>query len=63
MLWQGAENGPRGKLTHAQIAEIRQRYEAGGVFYKELAAEYGVTAATICRALRGRTYHECQKQK
>jgi hypothetical protein len=41
--------GPIGKLTDAQVREIRWRYDdgIGGVTQRELAAEYGVAASTI----------------
>ena len=35
------------KLTEDQVCEIRARYEAGGVFQRELATEYGVCRASV----------------
>ena len=34
-------------LTEAQVMEIRRRYRDGGVFQRELAAEYGVSRGAI----------------
>jgi hypothetical protein len=35
------------KLSSAQVIEIRARYAAGGVFHRELAAEFGVSVGLI----------------
>jgi hypothetical protein len=35
------------KLSSTQVIEIRARYEAGGVFHRELAAEFGVSRSLI----------------
>lgn len=43
------------KLTDAQVAEIRARYAAGGVFQRELAAEYGVSGNHIHRLVNGKS--------
>ena len=40
-------------LTPAQVAEIRQRYAAGGVTMKTLGAAYGVGYTTIQKIVRG----------
>jgi len=42
----GEEHGA--KLTWPQINEIRRRYRTGQFSYRELAAEYGVSASNIC---------------
>jgi hypothetical protein len=36
------EAHPDARLTQAQVDEIRERYSAGGVYQRELAAEFGV---------------------
>ena len=40
------------KLTTVQVREIRARYAAGGIFARELAPEYGVTAGSISDIVR-----------
>ena len=40
------------KLTGMQVLRICKRYEAGGVTYQELAAEFGVTREQIGRIIR-----------
>lgn len=40
------------KLTQIQVNEIRERYAAGGIFYRELAIEYKVSACQIGRIVR-----------
>lgn len=45
------------KLTEAQVIEIRQRYSAGGVLRRELAAEYGVSLGCIASVVSGRNWH------
>ena len=47
------ERMPTHKLTDAQVAEIRERYAAGGVMQKELAREYGVTQSHVSYVARG----------
>jgi len=42
------------KLTDRQVAEIRTRYDAGGISQYRLAAEYGVSRATIGDYITGR---------
>jgi hypothetical protein len=46
----------RAVLTDEQAAEIRQRYAAGGVIKRVLAAEYRVSINTIKLLLAGKTY-------
>ncbi len=43
------EKRPHAKLTESQVREIRRRYANGGVFYRELASEFGVGCGTIRR--------------
>lgn len=47
------ESTPSHVLTDAQVAEIRERYAAGGVYQSELAAEFGVGRGHIGRIVRG----------
>lgn len=46
-VYSKGEENPTSKLTAEQVREIRRRYEAGGVFQRELAAEFGVTVPHI----------------
>lgn len=39
------------KLREGQVLEIRRRYAAGGVSQSQLAREYGVNQAVICRII------------
>lgn len=43
---------PRAKLTERDVAEIRRRYDLGGVYQYELAEEFGVTQTTVSRITR-----------
>jgi hypothetical protein len=43
-------------LTPDQVEEIRQRYAAGGISQRKLAAADGVTAMAVNRIVNGRTY-------
>ncbi len=49
---------PRRKLTDAQVRDIRDMWAGGyaGVTQRELAAEYGVSSATIGDIVTGRTW-------
>lgn len=47
------ENKRSHRLSDAQVAEIRARYAAGGVFQKALAAEYGVSQQLVSHVVRG----------
>lgn len=47
---------PRAKLTVSDVKSIRKRYDPGVVSYAKLAAEYGVTKATIAGIITGRTW-------
>lgn len=44
------------KLTDDQVRAIRNRYSAGGLSRKELAADYGVTPTMIGYILQGRSW-------
>jgi predicted XRE-type DNA-binding protein len=46
------------KLTAEQVVAIRQRYDAGGVKQKQLAAEFGVTQRVISLVTRHETYRD-----
>jgi hypothetical protein len=50
------ELSPRHILTEANVADIRQRYEAGGVRQADLAAEFGVTQAAISLIITRRNW-------
>lgn len=50
-------NIPSGSLlTEDQVREIRARYAAGGVSYRALEVEYGVSRSAINSAVRRLTY-------
>lgn len=53
--YRGEENGMT-ILTEAQVREIRAKYAAGGVFYRELAVEFGVHNCTIAQVVRRITW-------
>ena len=44
------------KVSEAQVVEIRERYAAGGVSQKELAAEYGLEGGTLHHLLTGKNW-------
>jgi hypothetical protein len=44
------------KLTDSDVIEILRRYAAGGVLQRELAAEYGVSRATIAHIIGRKTW-------
>jgi hypothetical protein len=49
--------GPRGKLTDAQVRDIRWRYDPyDGVTQAVLAAEFGVSPSTISDITSGKTW-------
>ncbi|HSH02044.1 MAG TPA: HNH endonuclease [Anaerolineae bacterium] len=48
-----AEAHHSAKLTADQVLEIRERYAAGGIRYKELSKKYGVNIAMIGNIVRG----------
>ena len=50
------ENHARAKLTAAQVAEIRRRYEAGGITMAQLGTEYDVHAMTVQKIVRGKRW-------
>jgi len=45
-----------GKLTDAQVRQIRDRCDYGEAARQELAAEFGVSASTISDIAAGRTW-------
>ena len=44
------------KLTDGDVIAIRQRYQAGGITQRSLAAQYGVNRGTIWRIIRRRRW-------
>ncbi len=44
------------KLNRTQVAEIRSRYASGGVTYRSLAADYGVSNTNIRQIVIGRKW-------
>lgn len=53
IFWIPDRGRARRKLTTANEDEIRTRYAAGGVTYRALASEHGVTHTVIGRVMRG----------
>jgi hypothetical protein len=51
------ERNHAAKLSDADVLTIRARYTNGGIFQRELAAEYGVTLHTMNAIIRRRTWH------
>lgn len=53
---------PRGEahglttLTSAQVREMRERYAAGGVRMRDLAADYGIWSGSVSRIIRRETW-------
>ncbi len=43
-------------LTAADVAVIRQRYAAGGIFQRELASEFGVRHGTVSKIVKGQRW-------
>lgn len=48
---RGSSN-PRARLTEAHVVEIRMRYAQGGVIYRDMAQQYGVTERHIGQLVR-----------
>jgi hypothetical protein len=55
LMQRGAER-PLAKLTDEAVRDIRRRYRAGGIFQRELGAEYGVGQQTIQHIVSGETW-------
>lgn len=53
--YQRGEDHSQAKLTDAQVDEIRERYSAGNVLQRELAAEYGMSLPQISNIVRHRS--------
>lgn len=51
------------RLTAAAVSEARRRYAAGGITYKELALERGVSLTTMHRAVTGQTWAHVSSEK
>lgn len=47
---------PEARLTEAIVRECAQRYATGATSFAKLAREYGVDAATVRFAVRGKTW-------
>jgi len=50
------ETSPLSRLTEEQVRSIRERYAAGSVFYRDLAAEYGVTITHVAHIVVGKRW-------
>jgi DNA-binding transcriptional regulator YiaG len=51
------ERGASIKLSRAEVIEVRNRYETGGITQAELARQYNVSAAAVSRAVCGGSWH------
>lgn len=56
---RGERHG-QAKLRVDQVAAIRAAYQTGRVLQRELAAQYGVTKATISLIVRGKNWREVE---
>lgn len=54
--YRAGESHPMRKLTAEQVAEIRRRYAAGGVFQRQLAEEFGVSLPNISTIVNGKSW-------
>ena len=50
------ESPPKSKLTSSEVLDIRKKYGYGGCTYGNLAAEFGVSKATIGQIVRRVTW-------
>lgn len=50
------DQSPFSKLSSNSVAQIRARYEAGGIRQRDLADAYGVSESLICLVLQGRRW-------
>lgn len=55
------ESGTSAKLTWASVRKIREKYAAGGVTYRQLAQEFGVSFAVIGDVVRRETWVDTGK--
>lgn len=55
-LYRRGQTHPKSKLTGKQVACARRQYKTGRYTFAALAKEYGVSKATINKAVRGVTY-------
>jgi hypothetical protein len=42
------------------VREIRRRYAAGGVTYRELGVEFGLAPGSIAHVIHGRSWREAR---
>jgi hypothetical protein len=49
---------PDRKLTHTDTEQIRRSYSAGGVSYRVLAQQYGISQGMISHIIRGRRWND-----
>lgn len=50
------ESHPQARLSSKDVIEIRKRYDAGLITYRELAEQYGVGCSTISNILNLKTW-------
>lgn len=50
------------KLTETQVREIRTKYANGGITYKQLGLEYGVTESCVRQAFHGKSWSHIEKR-
>jgi hypothetical protein len=53
---KGRSGHTNAKLTPERAHDIRRRYAAGGIFQRELAAEYGVTRSCVQHVIHGNSW-------
>ncbi len=51
-------DSPNAKMTADQVVEARRKYASGAYTFQSLAAEYGMTAMAMHRAVRGLSYSD-----
>jgi hypothetical protein len=51
-------SNPNRVVTAGQVAEMRRRYQRGGVTQMALAAEYGIKQPQVSRIVRGESWDE-----
>ena len=57
------ENMKTAKLTSGDVIRIRATYANGGITYKQLGQEYGVSATEIMRVVRGEYWRHIEREE
>lgn len=53
------EKNPNSKLTERQVKDIRNRYKQGGIYQRQLGAEFGVSQAQIGLIVNRKSWRNC----